>query len=861
LSLIHRFLKGISVVQGGLPPTANSLALHWLDEAETSIRLSPPLKRSDGAREAIGRIYSFEPPTRNFLCFEREEVARLAPPEDFIVRLNPELAQRLRFARLRLAITDPEGDLTLEEFRSYVARHGRTGAGTLAEMFVRGWSEQRATPEEDPEVERLRNMGAFIPSAPKGLPQTRAVQEVTLREFKKLVVELEKIAGVPLKPEEKAAAFVRIHSPTEVFQLEQIESVFGPAENIDFSSLSTLLETMRGRLAGDWSDTGTQQKAGTHRTESEVIAEASRGYSLAADLIRRNKPRLEAGWKAHLQEAVLLFDAAEFHFKHQGALVDYVSERKSALEALEKTARNYIASVPNLRPSEWSLDPFLAWTSAMLGATDPKRLVWKENRAEPAFSKVHELLHSLPEPARTQHLRDFATLAHKTAETVPAHMRYKFVEALVQVIGAEIRELKPCLDLLQHYRSLTEEARLRAYFDGSKTVQHGQTFGVILALEHTEKLHREAGGFSKYLQNPGALNQNNPFVFFGLRNAKQMNYRDEFQKNIQKALQDAFEVISMTFHDPAVQPRPLPEAGWQATPLVYLALRTKDLSVDRLPPIQMDLEFAEGRAQVVLPIASQLEPMVTSTELLPPRPLQKLELLLTLDERDWVRGKLTLDINGKGHGVLPDLQTLFQSAELEGFTLTTAEQQNSVTQFVSDKDGLRAVCERNWQLTFQRKTDFHGDVMFRFPGMRDGIEGKVEYKHFVDADLFEIRSDKALGGIRLGRGRDTALRWTAGLVLVLALISGLIRWRHLWLPARAPVREGGPEVVTPLSVISFLRDQLEKADAVPIRECLQKSIRDLEERCFSARPNPPSESELLVKITTAREMLARSSST
>jgi hypothetical protein len=145
--------------------------------------------------------------------------------------------------------------------------------------------------------------------------------------------------------------------------------------------------------------------------------------------------------------------------------------------------------------------------------------------------------------------------------------------------------------------------------------------------------------------------------------------------------------------------------------------------------------------------------------------------------------------------------------------------------------------------------------------MRDGIEGKVEYKHFVDADLFEIRSDKALGGIRLGRGRDTALRWTAGLVLVLALISGLIRWRHLWLPARAPVREGGPEVVTPLSVISFLRDQLEKADAVPIRECLQKSIRDLEERCFSARPNPPSESELLVKITTAREMLARSSST
>jgi hypothetical protein len=606
---------------------------------------------------------------------------------------------------------------------------------------------------------------------------------------------------------------------------------------------------MQARLAAEWSDTAAQQKAGTHRTESEVAAEASRGYSLAAELIRVNKPRLAAGWKASLQEAMLLFDAAEFHFKHQGTLVDYVAERKAALDALEKAAQSYTAAVPALRPAEWSLEPFLAWTSAMLGATDPKRLAWKENRAEPVFAKVHALLRSLPEPARSTHLGDFARLVQKATETVPAPMRFKFVDALIQVIGPEVPEIRPSLDLLDHYRSLTDEARLRAHFDGPTTVQHGKPFGVLLAIEHTEKLHRESGGFSKYLQNPASLNQNNPFVFFGLRNAKQMNYRDEFQKNVHKALQDSFEIVSITFHDPSVQPSPLSEPGWQATPLAYLQLRTKDASIDRLPPIQIDLEFAEGRSQVVLPVLSQLEPMATSTTPQPARPLQNLELLLTLDERDWSRGKLTLDIHGKGLGILPELQTLFHPADLEGFTLSVAEQENAVTQFVSDKNGARALGERNWQLTFQRNTDFHGDVRFRFPALREEFAGKVEYKHFVDADLFEIPAEKALSGFMLKRGRNTALRLALFLLILGGAVWAFLRAKHLWMPAPPHATADLPTVITPFSAIAFLRHQLETTAREDQRTVLQSEIAELERRCFSASPNPPGENELRERLS------------
>lgn len=848
LTLLRRVM--LSMGEGGseLPKGAAALALHWLDEAETAIRFTPEVKRSQEARETIGRIFSFGPQAQTFLSFERAEVEKLAPSEAFIAKLAPELAQRVHFAQLRLKITDPEGTFTLEEFKKYVERYGKTGAKAMAESYLKGWSEQRETPEEDPEIERMRSMGVFVPNAPKGLPQTRARQETALREFKALVDTLEAIAGERLKAAEKAAAFIRIHSPTEVFQLSHLEAVFGPAEEIDFETLSALLNVMRLRLAKEWSDTALQQQAGTNRTEAEVKAEAARGYRVAAELIERNKARKSAGWRANLQEALFLFDAAEFHFKHQGALVDYVSERNAALAALQKAAELYTAEVPSLRPAEWSLDPFLAWTSAMLGATDPERLVWKENRAEPAFSKVHDLLRGLPEPARSQHLRDFAALVQQVTQRVPAHMRFKFVDALVQVIGSDVREMRPSLELLGHYHSLTEEARLRARIDGSSTIQHGRDFGVILALEHTEKLHRESGGFSKYLQNPAALNQNNPMVFFGLRKAKQMNYRDEFQKNMNKALQDAFEIVSVTFHDPAVQPVPLSEDGWQSTPLAYVVLRTKDLSVDRLPSIQIDLEFAEGKSQVILPVVSQIEPLVCTTDEQEPRPVQELEMLLTLDERDWGRGKLTLDINAKADGIIPDWKTLFQPADLDGFTLALAEQQNAVTRFSADKTGYHARSERNWQITFQRKTDFHGDVRFRFPKLRGDRQAKSEYKHFVDADLFEVTRESALDGFTLGRGRDTAMRVGLYLLLGFTMLALLVRWRHYWLPKQQQHVPDMPAVITPFSVIAHFRSRLESASDPQRRESLQRQIAELERRCFCAQPNPPSEAELLHEI-------------
>ena len=844
LDLHHRLMEALSSLPSDqIPPTARTLALHWLDEAETTIRYTPEQKRSDDARETIGRIYSFEQQQQTFLAFQRDELRQSSPTELFLDKLPQEIGQRARFARMRLKLADPVPGETLEELNRYISRYG-CDAPDLCRQFLLGWAGQRSTPKEDPEVERMRSRGFFIPNTSRGLPQTRARKEVALRELANLVRDLESLAGGALKAEAKASAFVMIHSDSEVFRIEDIESVFGPAEQIPFESVALLIQTMRERLATEWTDPGVQQKAGTNRTESEIKQEVSRGYTVASELIRRNRTRETGDWKGMLQHAMVLFDAAEFHFKHQGALADYITERRQALDALRESATAYERAVPKLRPAEWSLDAYLTWTSAMLGATDPTRLKWKEHRPEPAFIEIHDALRRLPANVREKHLGDFARLCRNVTDKVPSQMRHKFLDAVVHVVGSDVKELLPCVELLNHYASLTAEARLRITVDGPTKVANGQPFGFELSVEHTEKLGRESGGFGKYLRNPGALNQNNPYAMYGIKAPKQMNYRDEFQKNIQRALQDSFDVAGITFHDANVAPLPAREAGWQSTPLAYVMLKTKDISVDRVPSIQIDLEFAEGKSQVVLPVVSQVEPLATEPAISERRPVRALRILQTLDQRESEQGKLSLDINAKGEGLIPDLQSIFESIELSGFELTVVDQPNSVSEFKTENGNTVAASERNWQLTYRRKADLQADARFKFPAKRQDLEAQIEYKRFEDADLITLTETEAARGFLFSRAKDRAAWWTfAGITAMLLAAAG----RH-WLRTRGTTPPAAsdslPEVITPFTTLAHLRSALDGATSVEERERIATAIAELEKRCFSPQPNPPDGAEL-----------------
>jgi hypothetical protein len=334
---------------------------------------------------------------------------------------------------------------------------------------------------------------------------------------------------------------------------------------------------------------------------------------------------------------------------------------------------------------------------------------------------------------------------------------------------------------------------------------------------------------------------------YGLKQPKQLNYRDEFQKNIKRALQDSFEIQSTTFHDPNVAPLTGREPGWQSTPLAYLVLKTKDISVDRIPSIQLDLEFAEGKSQVVLPVVSQVEPLATAPSAFERRPVHSLHLLLTLDQRESEQGKLSLDINAKGEGLIPELGAIFDSVELPGFDLAVADQPTSVTEFKTIGGVVIAASERNWQLTFQRKTDFYADAHFKFPRKQADLPADIEYKRFADADLISISPGEATAGFLFSRSKDRATWWTlASIVGLICTAAGRQWWLKLRDPDKAQISEDRdlPEVITPFTTLSFLRGALDACTGTDEQNAIAGTIRTIEERCFSAHPNPPGSAEL-----------------
>ena len=135
--------------------------------------------------------------------------------------------------------------------------------------------------------------------------------------------------------------------------------------------------------------------------------------------------------------------------------------------------------------------------------------------------------------------------------------------------------------------------------DGSDVVGHEKPFGVFVNLRHTREIERESGGFGRYLQN-----QNNSGYYYYNFGRPLENYRDKFQEIVKQALQEQFEVISVTFQDEKVNSRATSDYGWRVTPYAYLLLKARGPKVDKIAPLRLDLDFMDTSGYVILPVES-----------------------------------------------------------------------------------------------------------------------------------------------------------------------------------------------------------------------------------------------------------------
>ena len=125
--------------------------------------------------------------------------------------------------------------------------------------------------------------------------------------------------------------------------------------------------------------------------------------------------------------------------------------------------------------------------------------------------------------------------------------------------------------MFDYYKDLVTEIKLETKVDGGDVVGHEKPFGVFVNLRHTREIERESGGFGRYLQNQ---NNNNNYYYYNFGRPLE-NYRDKFQDAAKLALQEHFEVLSVTFQDEKVNSKATGDYGWRVTPYAYLLLKAR----------------------------------------------------------------------------------------------------------------------------------------------------------------------------------------------------------------------------------------------------------------------------------------------
>jgi hypothetical protein len=213
------------------------------------------------------------------------------------------------------------------------------------------------------------------------------------------------------------------------------------------------------------------------------------------------------------------------------------------------------------------------------------------------------------------------------------------------------------------------------------------------------------------------------------------------------------------------------------------------------------------------------------------RPVSKLQITQTLDERQADKGKLILEVKATGLGLVPALDQVLDVAP-EGFEVVKVDDQGvSVGKFDQDSPETAVVSDRNILVHLLAREGVK-PTHFRFGKPKVEV-AQMTYQRYQDADLVNVKEEVELEQA-YGKRRLTWL-WAAAaaavaLVLVAAGVFVLLRKRP---PAEAR-RFRLPERLTPFTVLGLLRQiQANNGLGEAQQRELAQSISQLERRYFA----------------------------
>jgi len=782
--------------------TLTLLANNWIAESKISIKEAPN-GGNDMDVDRYGNYYwnsRYDTQSKNPIKII--ELIPLLPSDKWQSHISPLLLTEIKVLRTKLHMHIKEFDESFALVRELAGKDKKLGQ-ELAEEFVSVWTDFNNPNSSRNQRNDYMYYYGYNQKA-ESIPLTRSKQDRSLTELAKWAAEVRSLPIEDMDEDLLVRAFQTCYSAAEVFSTERMEAVLGDISKLKPETIASLAQTMRLNLSGQWRSVKNQEENKTKRTAPEIIREVERGYGVARNMTQKALDANLENWQLQLAKACLEMDHNEFYneFVPVGPQkAKYSALRKQAMVAFSNAALLYTLQAEDLERNELETEVFDRWFYASLGAVDLGQLTAKTLPINAEFAKIKASIEQLPEELAEIHMSRFANNLFARMGPIPPELKFRYLEKGFEVVGDHPRAWE-AKELYQYYKDLIGEIKLELALDGDNKVGT-EMFGVYVNLIHTAEIEREAGGFSKYVQNQNQMRYSYNY------GRPQEDYQDKFAEGVEAALEEHFDVHSITFmSEDGMESRPTNIPGMRVTPYAYIALQAKGSEKDRVPPVSLDMDFLDTSGYVVIPVESTELVLDCSSERTM-RPFEKLEITRTLDERQIDDGKLIMEVSAKAEGLIPELDQLID-LDLDDWEIVEdgiSDQGCLPSSFDMESPRIQILSDRSWSVEYKVKDEAAKANQFAFTDVKfEAKENKIQ--RYDDADLVAAESVITLEK-DLAKPSYTWI-WV-GLPLAAVLLIGIGCLVFFRPEAKPETAEGFeiPEDVNAFTVLSLLFQSIE----------------------------------------------------
>jgi len=834
---------------------ANTLADVWLQEAARTIKELPEYEHRIGN----GRW-------KNFI--EADDLLSVIPQGVWLESISKDMAKRIGYYLPKVTMFSSDSERTVELIVK-LSENDPAAATVIAEEYLNRWADLHDPVIPDYILRRYKMPSGSV------IIVTPIMTDKNVTELARIMAMLRE-RKVKLQNNEKILrAFQMCYGSSEIYRRDHIEKVFGPLDEMDAGLFSVLIHEMADGLGSRWRKAALKKSDRNPTGRNNPVVVVRKAYADAVDMVDSWSAKHPAGWKPLTLAGSILNDWADFEFFQQMASTPALErmqlyKEKSALSQsyFMRGAEAYVKAVKGISSSSYSADAYFEWFNSMLGINISGEINLSKKMNRPALEQIRGMIYALPQDCRDTHIKLFAQAVKQVSEDMqnplPSELKYRYVSSALIItratpFGAAFEKKE------KYFDQLLNEARLVTEIDGPSTVCRKSEFGLVISLVHSVTLGDQIN-FAKYI-TPQADYANSEHLKKMKVNA---DARNEFEDNILQSFLPFFDVKSVTFSNKDVQPHDIGKVGWQATTLAYIQLKPKGISVDRIPSLELNLDFFDESGPVSLPVTSPETMIEVTDEICPPRPFHDVKVTQTLDTRKlYLDGILNLKITAEGIGMMPEIDDLLKfeplTAKLE--VVRTASPAGTVAeQLYSWGEDVQVESVREWNVILNSKpiTDA-GDkpYLFSYP-TAVSTNVAVENLVFNDADLITVDGSEvvlskasetgaaSVGGIfSSGKGRlgfFAAVAVAAAVVIVLIIVTAVIvRKRRADKPLRARDVFCMPDKIDSFTLVRLLRNlAVSPLVADNLRSDLNAEITKIEESAFCSDGSEMNEEELRV---------------